>query len=335
MSKVKASEDSENLKFSESQVHKETDNYKILIANFKLDDINFFATYFQPAKVEKPRALVFICHGYAEYISASYDEICGELASNGILAFGHDHRGHGKTGGERVHVNSMDDYVKPMLMHIRKVSKDYNDQLPIFAIGHSMGGLITAYAGIEGQDLFKGLIFMGPLIKMNPAIATPVNKMLAGVMQCIAPKFSLGYLDHEAITRDKGKAKLRLSAGSLFFQFSKIWLHFSAVCERVKEDQLIWHGGFRAKHSHVLLQTTDAFKEGQLLQKIKVPILIFQGLKDRLVEPEGSTYLHENVSSEDKKLLTYPEAFHNLYVELDDVKKPVIKETCEWINQRI
>ena len=220
MSKVKASEDSENLKFSESQVHKETDNYKILIANFKLDDINFFATYFQPAKVEKPRALVFICHGYAEYISASYDEICGELASNGILAFGHDHRGHGKTGGERVHVNSMDDYVKPMLMHIRKVSKDYNDQLPIFAIGHSMGGLITAYAGIEGQDLFKGLIFMGPLIKMNPAIATPVNKMLAGVMQCIAPKFSLGYLDHEAITRDKGKAKIRLSGGS-FFNFQK------------------------------------------------------------------------------------------------------------------
>ena len=211
---MKASEDSENLKFSESQVHKETDNYKILIANFKLDDINFFATYFQPAKVEKPRALVFICHGYAEYISASYDEICGELASNGILAFGHDHRGHGKTGGERVHVNSIDDYVKPMLMHIRKVSKDYNDQLPIFAIGHSMGGLITAYAGIEGQDLFKGLIFMGPLIKMNPAIATPVNKMLAGVMQCIAPKFSLGYLDHEAITRDKGKAKMRLSGGS-------------------------------------------------------------------------------------------------------------------------
>ena len=311
MSKVNPSEDSENLKFSESQVHKETDDYKILIANFKLDDINFFATYFQPAKVEKPRALVFICHGYAEYISASYDEICGELASNGILAFGHDHRGHGKTGGERVHVNSMDDYVKPMLMHIRKVSKDYNDQLPIFAIGHSMGGLITAYAGIEGQELFKGLIFMGPLIKMNPAIATPVNKMLAGVMQCIAPKFSLGYLDHEAITRDK------------------------AVCERVKEDQLIWHGGFRAKHSHVLLQTTDAFKEGQLLQKIKVPVLIFQGLKDRLVEPDGSTYLHENVSSQDKKLLTYPEAFHNLYVELDDVKKPVIKETCEWINQRI
>ena len=152
---------------------------------------------------------------------------------------------------------------------------------------------------------------MGPLIKMNPAIATPLNKCLAGVMQFFAPKFSLGYLDHEAITRDK------------------------AVCERVKEDQLIWHGGFRAKHSHVLLQSTDAFKEGQLLQKIKVPVLIFQGLKDRLVEPDGSTFLHENVSSEDKKLLTYPEAFHNLYVELDDVKKPVIKETCEWINQRI
>ena len=43
-----------------------------------------------------------------------------------------------------------------------------------------MGGLITTYAGIEGQDLFKGLIFMGPLIKMDPNIATPLKKVLAG-----------------------------------------------------------------------------------------------------------------------------------------------------------
>ena len=161
------------------QIHKETEDISIQIASFQLDDINYFATYFRPLKYDKPKALVFICHGYGEYFSETYDEVCKELASNGILAFGHDHKGHGKTGGERVHVNSMDDYVRPMLLHIKKLSKDFNDELPIFALGHSMGGLITTYAGIEGQDLFKGLIFMGPLIKMDPNIATPIKRQLA------------------------------------------------------------------------------------------------------------------------------------------------------------
>ena len=90
-----------------------------------------------------------------------------------------------------------------MLLHIKKISLDFNNQLPIFAIGHSMGGLLTTYAGIQEPNLFKGLIFSGPLIKMDPNIATPFNKMLAGWLQAIAPKFSLDSLDHDAITRDK------------------------------------------------------------------------------------------------------------------------------------
>lgn len=311
MSRINPMTESENvLKFTPTEIHKKADEYSIQISSFKLEDLNYFATYFWPQK-ENIKALVFVCHGYGEYISPGYDELCCKLATNGILAFGHDHIGHGRTGGERVHVSSLDDYVRPVLLHVRKVSKDFDNQLPIFIIGHSMGGLITTYAGIEGQDLFKGLIFMGPLIKMDPNIATPLKKVLAGWMQSILPKFSLGYLDHDAVTRDK------------------------AFVEQIKADKLIWHGGFRAKHSHVLLQSTDALQSGELLKKINVPILIFQGEKDRLVNPEGAKHLHEHCSSEDKRLETFPDAYHNLYVELEDVKKSVISQTCEWIIQHI
>ena len=66
-----------------------------------------------------------------------------------------------------------------------------------------MGGLLATYAGIRETNLFKGLIFVGPLIKMDPNIATPFNKMLAGWLQVIAPKFSLDSLNHDDVTRDK------------------------------------------------------------------------------------------------------------------------------------
>ena len=102
--------------------------------------------------------------------------------------------------------------MKPMLLHIKKISLDFNSQLPIFALGHSMGGLLTTYAGIREPSLFKGLIFSGPLIKMDPNIATPFNKMLAGWLQAIAPKFSLDSLNHDDVTRDKIRVSYGLSS---------------------------------------------------------------------------------------------------------------------------
>ena len=77
-------------------VQEKAENFTILTSGFQNDGINFFATYYWP---HKPKALVFISHGYGEYLSDSYDELCRELASKGILAFGHDHTGHGRTGG--------------------------------------------------------------------------------------------------------------------------------------------------------------------------------------------------------------------------------------------
>lgn len=60
------------------------------------------ATYWRP-KVEV-KAGMFLCHGYGEYISPIYDELAEFLSSHGILVFGHDHVGHGRSSGQRVQV---------------------------------------------------------------------------------------------------------------------------------------------------------------------------------------------------------------------------------------
>ena len=119
-------------------------------------DETFFATYWRPQQVNKPKGLVFLSHGYAEYFCPSYDEIAENLCSAGFLVFGHDHVGHGRSTGQRVQVQSLDDYVQPLISHVRKVKMDFNDEIPAFIIGHSMGGLISVYATLSDPDLFKG-----------------------------------------------------------------------------------------------------------------------------------------------------------------------------------
>lgn len=291
---------------------KNTEKYVIETATFKLgDEKEYFATYWKPQQVDQPRGLVFISHGINEYICPSYDEVSERLVEEGFLVFGHDHIGHGRSSGQRVQIETLDDYVHPVLCHVKKVSLNYGNSLPLFIIGHSMGGLITAYCTIQEPDLFNAIVLNGPCIKMNPEVATPFKKMLASVFRNILPSFALGGVNPPDITRDQ------------------------KVVERVKNDPLCWHGGFRTQLSYVLLEATDQLLDGSALKKINSPILILQGQKDKLVDPSGAAFAHDNVSSKEKKVKIYEEGFHNLYVELDDVKLSAIQETCDWISKHV
>lgn len=170
-----------------------------------------------------------------------------------------------------------------------------------------MGGLITLYSVLAEPNLFKAVILNGPLVKLAPEIATPLKKILARIAKGILPSFALGNLDASAITR------------------------VEEVVKRVENDPLNWHGGFRAQLSYVLMESTDNFENGDLLEDIKNPILILQGEKDKLVNPEGAKFCHDKIGSESKKLVQFPDAFHNLFVEEEDVKSEAIKLTCDWI----
>jgi hypothetical protein len=47
------------------------------------------------------------------------------------------------------------------------------------------------------------MILMGPLVIVDPDLATPVKKWLAKVLQGILPGFCLGGIDAAFVTRDK------------------------------------------------------------------------------------------------------------------------------------
>lgn len=46
-----------------------------------------------------PVAAMLFCHGYGHYCSLTYDWLSTHLAARGILTFGMEHVGHGKSEG--------------------------------------------------------------------------------------------------------------------------------------------------------------------------------------------------------------------------------------------
>ena len=112
---------------------------------------------------QEPKALVFISHGYAEHLSPYYDGLGKACAAQGLFCWGHDHIGHGTSPGGRTEAKGMDNYIRPVVEACKKKRKE-QPGLPLFLIGHSMGGLIGLMAALQNPTLFDGLLLTAPLL---------------------------------------------------------------------------------------------------------------------------------------------------------------------------
>ena len=129
---------------------------------------------------EEPRACVQIIHGMAEHIDR-YHDFATFLAQNGILVFGMDLPGHGKSIGKDQPLgyfgdaNGWDHLIQDNKTMHDAVMKDY-PSVACILFGHSMGSFLArTYAGRMGVD-FDAFVFSGTA-GANPAL--PVAKMIA------------------------------------------------------------------------------------------------------------------------------------------------------------
>lgn len=128
---------------------------------------------------EEPCAALQVTHGMAEHIDR-YDAFARYLAERGVLVYGQDHAGHGRstTPAERGYFgpeNGWDALVQDMRTLYDSVKCDY-PAIPFILFGHSMGSFLArTYAGRDGGD-FDAFIFSGTAGK-NPALG--IAKLIA------------------------------------------------------------------------------------------------------------------------------------------------------------
>ena len=119
-----------------------------------IEGVKIFTREWQPAG--EPRGVVVISHGLNAH-SGLYEWTAQQFTSNGLAVHALDHRGRGRSEGERFFVKKFTDWTKDLATFI-DIVKTREAGLPVFLLGHSAGGVIACGYALEHQDEIAGLI---------------------------------------------------------------------------------------------------------------------------------------------------------------------------------
>src|SRR5690554_543827 len=254
--------------------------------------INQVLIYSEFHNVDRPKGVVIITHGIPLH-SVYYRKMAEALNQSGYSVILYDVRGHGKSQGKRGDVKSVFQFTSDLYEIVEQTKLEH--KLPIYLIGHSMGGIITKlYATL--YDNFDGAIIL----------SSPSNSQKLGVFG-ILPSWLFGFLRIKTDFSDD-----RLS-------------HFPPS-DNV-DPYALKNFTFRLIIQTLKIGTKYIEKN---INNITKPILIMHGSDDQLVAPKMSESFYEALTIKDKKLIIIEGGYHNL--NDDTVTEEVLVEITKWLD---
>lgn len=221
----------------------------------------------------------------------------------GCMLYALDHRGRGRSEGERYYVEKMEDYVEDVHTLVT-TAKAENPDLPVFVLGHSAGGVISCHYMLGHQSEITG--FICESFAQELPVPEIVLSFLKGISY-ITPHTHVFSLNNNDFSRDP------------------------AVVESMNDDILIKGESQPAQTGKVLINAARQLRED--FPKITVPVFIIHGSEDKATKPSGSQHFLEQTGSEDKTLKLYEGHFHDLLNDVD--KEIVMADIQNWIDERI
>lgn len=260
--------------------------------------------YYRGWEAEAPRAALLVIHGLSEH-GGRYAEFGRAMAGHGVSTYALDLRGHGLSDGRRGHVDRFDVLLQDVDRFRREIEGSSDPSLPLFILGHSMGGLITVRYIEEYEARFQGAVITSPWL----ATAVPVARwkvLMAGMLNHILP----------ALPIDAGIDAAYLS-------------HDPAVVSRYRDDPLV-HGKITPR---LFAEASTAM--GLVMQKrerIRIPLLLMLAGEDRIVDTHKSEAFARSLTAPDVTIRVLPGYYHEVLNDHD--RAHVVRDIRTWILTR-
>lgn len=250
------------------------------------------------------RAAILIQPGYGDYalryVSGNH-RLIPHLLAQGISVYAFDMRGNGYSPGRRGVVD-----VEQAIQDNLAARQALRQQpLPVFLLGHSLGGLVAVSSALRDPQDLAGLVLLAPAIKYD----TPAPiRWVAFTGAALFPSAAV-----PGPSADVGELVADASAA-----------------RTLRADKVFYPGPLR------LLTAAGGLRQSRrnwpAYPALRTPLLAVHGTADTSTDPAGSSDLIALVASSDKTLLSVSGGRHAL---LDDTDRDRTREfILSWIDAR-
>jgi alpha-beta hydrolase superfamily lysophospholipase len=269
---------------------------------FSSDGVDLFEQHWTPAGASS--AVVLIVHGYAEH-SGRYEHVAKFLTDRGYAVEAYDLRGHGHSAGIRVFIRSVDEHLSDLQNVLSRVL-DRFPGLPVFLLGHSMGGAIVPLFVIRAKPVVRGVVLSGPAITSRRKTPRIVLRLFL-IIGRLFPKVRLGKLASADVSRDP------------------------EVVKKYDEDPLVYRKGMPAGTLAAMIRAGREV-HAHMEDFAAAALLLMHGAEDNLTDPAGSQELFERARTVDKEIKIYPGLFHEIFNEPE--QNEVLSDLADWLDAR-
>jgi alpha-beta hydrolase superfamily lysophospholipase len=253
-------------------------------------------------RVGRPSAVLVNLHGLGDH-SSLYPSLASHFPPLGTAVYAYDMRGNGRSPGQRAYLENWAEYRGDLHAFVAQV-REWEPGLPIFVLGHSLGGLVVLDYALHFPAGLSGIIAAAP--PLGRVGVPPLLMTLGRIMSRIWPRFSLEVgMDLSGLARDP------------------------SVIDTVLADPLFHRRGT----ARLSTEVTAAIARVQARAgELAVPLLILHGSADRMVPPDGSRTFFQKVRHPVREFREYPGAYHGLFADWDQAV--VLADLERWLKIR-
>ena len=242
------------------------------------------------------RAVVVIVHGLCEH-QGRYDYLVERFNEAGLGCYRFDHRGHGRSEGERTFYQSWTELTDDTNVVVDIAIAEHPGK-KVFLQGHSMGGFCVALYGLRYPGKLAGIVMSGALTHDN-------RRLIADIPQ--------GMDVHTQLPNELGDGVCSVQA----------------VVDAYVADPYNTKT-FTAGLCYALNEGVAYL--GQHYGEFAYPVLMLHGEKDALVDERDTLEGFTEVASTDRQMKIYGGLFHEIFNEY--CHDETIGDAAAWLVRR-
>jgi alpha-beta hydrolase superfamily lysophospholipase len=276
--------------------------------------------------IDNIKGIIIHIHGIGSHFQHVYDSLDefserdSFFSEMNYKSFAFEFYGHGKSDGERCHINDFNDLVSDLVSVIKYIKTTYTD-INFFLLAESMGCAVVLKHIIDSMhnksiQSPSGIILLCPLCGLDERLKPP--KILINILTIISyiiPKLKVNI--NNSNTNSDSSINLE-------------YMNNKKLCNHTY------------KPPYMLCTIREIYNISLWIPNnvadIEIPILIFYGLNDKLIPFDSVKTTFEKIKFSDKELIILPESEHCILIpntNYDLTPYYVYIKILNWLNSKL